>query len=92
MQAVLAISLMIVGFVVLGVANFIYFGAEADLLDKRPDLSGEIYGWFGRSKFYTVMRFYKAEFPQGRRIRNMWVCAVAGWISALSGFLMLGHM
>ena len=90
MQTIIGVSLFILGWIAIIVANFLRMLGEVELLEKRPDLAGVVYGkWISRSDPWKVARLYKSEFPNGKRIKNFWrlvIVAIAAWIA---GILML---
>jgi hypothetical protein len=89
MHTIVGGSLMMLGMILIAAANVFHFKAEADLLDKQPELGDGFYfgGIFRRH--YRVEKLYRAEFPDGRRIRQSWLCAIVGFLAFFSGLVAL---
>jgi hypothetical protein len=89
MRMIAAILLIVVGMILAAIANLLHFSAEADLLEKRPEMAGEIYIWGVFRRHRLIEKRYMEEFPNGKRARQFWQCAIAGFASFLSGVLVL---
>ena len=85
----IGVSLVVAGLMAAIATNFTYWSIEADLAEKRPDLSVNFNGWYTWSKLKKVTSAYKSEFPQGRKARVFWILALGGMTSSLAGFLIL---
>jgi hypothetical protein len=90
MHMIVGGSLIALGMILIVAANMFHFNAEADLLDKRPEFGDGIYFWGIFRNHYKVEKLYRAEFPDGHRIRQFWLCAIAGFLAFLSGLIVLG--
>jgi len=90
MQTIIGVALFILGWIAIIVANFLRLLAEVELLEKRPDLAGVVYGkWISRSDPWKVARLYKSEFPNRKRIKNFWRLVIVGIAAWIAGILML---
>jgi len=89
MHTIIGVSLIAAGLILIGAANVLHFKAEAELLAIRPELADGLY-WFVFRKHGLVAKHYKAEFPDGHRIQQSWMCAIGGMIAFLSGLAVLG--
>jgi hypothetical protein len=83
------ISLIVFAIIMMFAANILHFEAEAELLEKRPELLDELYLWGIFRRHRLVERFYNAEFPRGRRVRQYWLSAIVGALSFFSGFFII---
>jgi hypothetical protein len=92
MHTIVGGSLMMLGMILIGAANVFHFKAEADLLDKRPELGDGLYFWGIFRKHHKVEKLYRAEYPDGHRIRQSWLCAIAGFLAFFSGLVVLGFV
>jgi hypothetical protein len=88
MHTIVGATLMIFGMILIISANVFHFMAEADLLEKRPELGDKLYFWFFR-RHNLVDRLYRKEFPSGARIRQSWLCAIGGFVALFSGAFVL---
>jgi hypothetical protein len=88
MHTIIGATLMILGMILIVSANVFHFMAEADLLEKRPELGDKLYSWFFR-RHNLVDKLYRREFPSGTRIRQSWLCAIAGFLAFFSGAFVL---
>jgi hypothetical protein len=89
MKTIVGIALLVFGMIALLVANFLPFQAEADLLDKRPRLSGRFPIWWSMKQHPEIQRLYKSEFPNGQKYRWSRMWAVIALSSFVAGLLML---
>jgi len=89
MKTIVGIALLVFSMIALFAANFLPLQAEADLLDKRPRLSGRFPIWWSMKQHPEIQRLYKSEFPSGQKYRwsRMWAVIALG--SFLAGLLML---
>jgi hypothetical protein len=64
--------------------------ALEELLEKKPALAEAVYGkWLSNVRRYKVQSLYRAEFPQGKRIRNSQISVLAGVILNACGTAVL---
>jgi hypothetical protein len=89
MKSIVGISLLVFGMVALLIANLLPFQAEANLLDKRPGLSGRFPIWWSMKQHPEIQRLYKSEFPNGQKFRWSRVWVIIALSSFLAGLLML---
>lgn len=88
MRTIVGVLLIISGFVLAGAANWFHFQAEADLREKFPEVGDSLEGRiFPRHRL--VRELYGDKFPDGRRIRQFWLCAVFGTVLFVSGALII---
>jgi hypothetical protein len=89
MRILLGVSLAAAGTVMNLAGALLLIQVEADLLGKRPGLSKIIYRWWGFPDRREIVRRYKNEFPNGHRVRNSWVCSIAGIVVFFVGIIIL---
>jgi hypothetical protein len=89
MLTIAGISLLVFGSASALVSSLLRFQAEADLLDKRPDLARGIPIWWSMKRHPEIERLYKSEFPEGRKIRQSTWLGVAALVAFLLGFCLL---
>jgi hypothetical protein len=83
--------LLLVGFLLVGAANWLHFKVEAELLQRRPELGDQFYFFGGVFRKHSLIeRLYKSEFPNGKRVRQFWICALSGFVAAALGFVLVG--
>jgi len=85
LQIVVGGVFIFLGGVLIGAGNMLHFQAEADLLEKRPELGDQFYSWGLLRKHHLIEKLYRSEFPHGKRIRQFWICCVAGMLTVLFG-------
>jgi len=87
MRTIVGGLLLLLGFIAIGWANVLHFKAQAELLAKRPEFGDQLYFFGGLfRKHHLVDKYYKAEFPDGKRILQFWLLAALGAITFFSGF------
>lgn len=83
--------LLLVGFVLVGAANWLHFKVEAEPLQRRPEFGGQFYFFGGPfRKHDLIAQLYKSEFPNGQRVRQSRICAVSGCVAAALGIVLVG--
>jgi hypothetical protein len=89
MKTGVGVALLVFAMLAMLAANLSHFRAQADLLDKRPDLSSRVPDWWTLKRHLEFERLYKNEFPEGRKIRQYWWwLAVAFSTLAMSALLL----
>lgn len=89
MKTIVGVASLVFAMVALFVANFLPSQAEADLLDKRPDLSSRITMWQSIKQYPEIRALYQNEFPNGKKFRQSRMWLVAAALAFLLGLLML---
>ncbi len=88
MRTIVGGLLILFGFISIGWANMLHFSAEADLLAKRPELGDQLHFFGGIfRKHHLVNKYYRAEFPDGKRIQQVSLLAALGMLMFFAGFL-----
>jgi len=84
-------ALLLVGFLLVGAANWLHFEAEAELLQRRPELGDQFYFFAGIFRKHSLIeQLYKSEFPNGHRVRQSQICALSGFVAVALGFVLVG--
>jgi hypothetical protein len=91
MHTIVGVVLIVAGIVSMLVGYTTYLQAEADLFERRPDLSSVTDMWNKAARFREVSKNFKLEFPRSRKLHNYRILSVAGIASLLTGFIVLAE-